>query len=169
MTCFNVQRAAMCGPLFMNSCQYPAKTDRIRQRQTARKSTRMTSRDRLGQAFAAHGITDSVRLESHVRGCDLSRPVEDLTLDPGMEFEVWVRDTGQPGKYGAPRGENPLQLGIMIEGRHREVFNVQQPFDVVICIAATFPTGLVNQVGGEVGGQQYILPPDWLKKVGRVS
>lgn len=135
----------------------------------------MTRRQRLEQAFEAHGIVDIARLESHVRGCDLTRPVTNQRLrpqtpsSPGNRFEVWVRDGGSPGKYGAPLGEDPKRVGIMIVGRHREIFEVRSSLTVVLCTAATFPAGLVERVGGEGGGRQYILPPNWLAKVERVS
>jgi hypothetical protein len=45
---------------------------------------------------------------------------------------------------------------------------VRTSLKVVLCTAATFPTGLVERVGGQGGGSQYILPPDWLEKVVRV-
>jgi hypothetical protein len=84
-------------------------------------------------------------------------------------FQVWVRDGGTPGKYGSPVGEDPARLGIRIQRRHQEVFEVIAELTVVVCTAATFPTGLVAGVGGEGGGTQYILPPNWLGKVVRIS
>lgn len=129
----------------------------------------MTRRQILEQAFAAHGILDAARLESHLLGCDLDKPVASVLLRAGDTFQVWVRDGGVPGKFGAPIGENPSQLGIMIEGRHCETFAVKRPLLVVACIAADFPNGLVQQVGGSGGGTQCILPPDWLEKVERIS
>ena len=128
----------------------------------------MTRYEQLEAAFRAHGINDDAVLESHVRGCDLTREVRIATLASGSRFEVWVRDGGVPGKYAAPPGENPLQLGIMIERRHREVFAVRQALDITVCTAATFPAGLVEQVGGQGGGMQYILPPKWLERVERI-
>jgi hypothetical protein len=135
----------------------------------------MTRRERLEQAFREHGIGDEQKLESHIRGCDLSRPVRNLLLRPptplrpGDQFQVWVRDGGTPGKYGAPPGEQPERLGIMIEGRHCEMFEVRILLNVVACTAATFPMGLVERVGGNGGGTQYILPPNWLESVERIS
>jgi hypothetical protein len=130
----------------------------------------MTRRQTLEQAFQRHGIADVETLESHVRGCDLKRPIIRTMLLPGAQFQVWVRDGGTPGKYGAPVGEDPERLGIMIERRHRQVFEVRTAlFDVVVCTAATFPMGLLERVGGDGGGTQYILPPNWLENVERIS
>jgi hypothetical protein len=129
----------------------------------------MTRRQIFEQAFAAYGIVDAARLESYLLGCDLNKPVASVRLRVGDRFQVWVRDGGIPGKFGAPIGEDPKRLGIMIEGRHRETFAVRRPFVVVACVAADFPSGLIQQVGGNGGGTQCILPPDWLEKVERTS
>jgi len=129
----------------------------------------MTRRQRLEQAFGVYGITDPDRLESHIRGCDLTRPVISKMLRPRNRLQVWVRDGGNPGKYGAPLGEDPERLGIMIDGRHQQIFEVHTVLTVVLCTAATFPAGLAEQVGGQGGGLQYILPPGWLAKVERIS
>jgi len=128
----------------------------------------MTGRQILERALAAHGITQPERVESHIRGCDLSFAVEERRLGIGFTFDIWVRDGGVPGKYAAPTGEDPAQLGIMIEKRHREVFVVQSEFTVTASIAALFPAGRVEHVGGLGGGIQYLLPPDWEMKVERI-
>lgn len=128
----------------------------------------MTSREQIEKALAAHGITDPVRLESHVRGCDLAQPVGVVALHPGDRLAMWVRDQGTPGKYAAPMEQDPLRLGIMIEGRHREVFEVTRELTVLRCTAATFPMGLVERVGVTGGGTQYILPPDWQANVEQI-
>jgi hypothetical protein len=128
----------------------------------------MTPREQIEEALAAHGIADPVRVESHIRGCDLARPIFALLLQPGDRIDVWVRDRGSPGKYAAPVGENPLRLGIMIEGRHLETYEVTSELAVLCSIAATFPPGLVERVGGMGGGTQYLLPPDWLFNVERI-
>jgi hypothetical protein len=128
----------------------------------------MTPREQIEKALEAHGIADSVRVESHIRGCDLARPVFTLLLQPGERIDVWVRDQGSPGKYAAPVGEDPLRLGIMIEGRHLETYKVMSKLTVLSCTAATFPIGLVERVGGMGGGTQYLLPPDWLFNVERI-
>jgi hypothetical protein len=129
----------------------------------------MTRRQRLEQAFRAYGVTDAARLESYVRGCDLKRPASSRTLQPGDMVQVWVRNGGTPGRYGSPPGEDPARLGIMIEALHQEIFVVRTALRVISCIAAAFPTGLVDDIGGEGGGRQYILPPDWLESVERIS
>jgi hypothetical protein len=128
----------------------------------------MTGRQILERALAAHGITQPERVESHIQACDLSFAVEEKQLEIGFNFDIWVRDGGVPGKYAAPAGEDPARLGIMIERRHREVFMVQSEFRVTVSIAALFPAGRVEQVGGLGGGIPYLLPPDWQEKVERI-
>jgi hypothetical protein len=129
----------------------------------------MTSREQIERALAAHGIIDSVRVESHLRGCDLNQPVSARLLRQGDSIGVWVRDQGTPGKYAAPLGEYPLRLGIMIEERHLETYVVTGELTVLRCTAATFPPGLIDRIGGAGGGIQYILPPEWLSKVERTK
>ena len=129
---------------------------------------RKNPRRLLERALAAHGITDAARIESHIRGCDLSRPVFEKTLKPGQRFCIWVRNAGLPGKYACHVNEDPTRLGIIMEGRHRELVAVREALTVVLSTAATFPAGLVERVGGMGGGIQYLLPPDWLTKVERV-
>jgi hypothetical protein len=139
---------------------------------TPRKTTRL---EKLKQAFKAHYGAEDWKVESHIRGSDLSRSVVRKVLRPrdelfrsGDQFQVWVRDGGQAGIYGAPLGEDPRRLGTMIEGRHREIFEVREPFRVVLCTAATFPAGLAEGVGGLGGGLQYILPPGWTSKAEKI-
>jgi len=129
----------------------------------------MRGRQLLEHAFRKHGISDVVRIESHIRGCDLSFPVVEQLFPVGETFAVWVRDGGVPGKYGAPVDQDPGSIGITIVGRHREVYRVLEPLLVVRCTAATFPSGVVDGVGGSGGGTQYVLPPSWLKSVERIA
>lgn len=128
----------------------------------------MQGRKLLEQALRAHGIDDPSRTESHISACDQTHPVTDHLLEAGMQFEVWVRDGGNPGMYAAPLGEPPERLGIILKGRHKEVYRVRETLKVTRCIAALFPFGKVVDVGGQGGGVQYILPPNWLLSVEKV-
>ena len=129
----------------------------------------MHGRELLENALRKHGIDDPIRIESHIRGVDLDLEVSEKTLDAGTTISVWIRDGGIPGKYGAPEDEDPSKLGIIVEGRHREIYRLKQAINVVSSIAASFPRGVVNEVGGEGGGIQYLLPPDWLDFVERIA
>ncbi len=103
-----------------------------------------------------------------MQACDHSFPIEEKRLDAGFVFEIWVGNEGAPGKYATPEGEAPARLGIMIDMRHREVFVVRSAFTVIASIAALFPLGKLEQVGGLGGGIQYFLPPEWQTKLERI-
>jgi hypothetical protein len=96
---------------------------------------------------------------TYLRGTDFSKPVLERTLMPGDQVQVWVRDGGQPGNHFAPSGTDPSTLGINVEGRHLETYEVTKPMQVMETTAAEFPNGLIPAVGGNGGGQQYIMPP----------
>ncbi len=127
------------------------------------------AKEKLEAAYRAHGVTQDPLLDSYVRGCDLGQPVEDFNLAPGDSFAVYVKDGTQAGKHAAPINVRPETLGIIMEGRHREVYDVVDSLIVVRCTAADFPIGLVANVGGSGGGIQYVLPPGWQSRVKRLS
>jgi hypothetical protein len=127
----------------------------------------MDHRQILEQAFRRHGESNPLVIESYIRGCDLTLPVFETVLLPGAVFEVWVRDEGIPGAFAAPPGEDPAKLAITISGRHLERYAVRESLSIVVCTAATFTEGLVDRVGGQGGGTQYILPPNWFDAVER--
>jgi len=129
----------------------------------------LDSRAKLEAAYRAHGIDHPALLDSYLRGCNFNQPVEEIELAPGAFFAVYVKDGYSPGKHGAPLDMPPATLGIMMDGRHREVFEVVDSFAVVQSTAADFPFGLVQGVGGQGGGLQYVLPPGWRSKVRRLS
>jgi hypothetical protein len=125
-------------------------------------------RELLTTAIKRHGTTDPERVESHIRGCNLDLPVSEEKLSVGAMFEVWVKDGKSPGKYGAPVGEDPAKLGVIIAGRHLERYRILVELTVIKCYAADFPLGVVTAVGGGGGGIQYFLPPQWLVSVERI-
>jgi hypothetical protein len=127
------------------------------------------SRWLIEEALRRHGISDPVKLESHLLACELEHPIVEELLDNGTIIDVWVADGREPGKYAAPQGSQPEELAITPEGRHLESFRLIQPLRVVRCIAAPFPVGKVPGVGGTGGGTQFIMPPNWLMAVERVA
>ncbi len=128
----------------------------------------MTVVELLVAAYRAHGIVSPTMLESYLAGTNLLADVSEVVLSENELFVIYVRDGGHPGKHGAPVDENPESLGIVLDGRHAEVFEVVEPFEVVRCIAADFERGKVPDVGGQGGGVRYILPPEWRTSARRV-
>jgi hypothetical protein len=125
--------------------------------------------EKVEAAYRAHGILQRSLLDSYLRGCDFNYPVIDVPFERGAVFVIYVRDGGDPGRHATLVGAQPETLGIMIEGRHREVFEVQESFTVVQTAIADFEAGLIPDVGGRGGGIQFILPPEWQTKVARIS
>lgn len=110
------------------------------------------------------------RITSQMESIDWSKSVEEVTLQPGDQVDMWVRNGGMPGGYGTTPGTSQ-GLGITMDPatglpaeRHLESFIVQEPISVIKSTAADFPDGKFSDVGGGGGGIQYHLPGDFLGK-----
>jgi hypothetical protein len=113
-------------------------------------------------------ITDE-NVSTYLKGTDFSKPVMKRPLNPGDRVDVWVRDGGKPGNHFAQPGTDPRTLGIDLEGRHLERYEVTEPIEVMDTAAADFPEGEVSGIGGKGGGRQLITPPGAVKLMRRIG
>lgn len=113
-----------------------------------------------------NGTYDPVVTGSNMDAC--GGPVTEKTFEPGDVIEMWVRDNGQPGSWSLPPGTDPETVGIITAGRHLERFVVTKRFTALESTAKDFPKGFVPGVGGEGGGQQYMMPPSWKAATARL-
>jgi type VI secretion system secreted protein VgrG len=130
---------------------------------------RLMRANEVANAYKQHPQITEKELPSYVAGSDLGADITHPTLLPGDEFEMWVRDGGEPGIHAVPPETDPNSIGIELEGRHLETFRVTEPLQVTQSTAADFPSGQVPGVGGTGGGTQYILPPGWQGSVEKVG
>ncbi len=107
---------------------------------------------------------------SHVRGIDLSQPVELVDVAKGDKLIQYNRP-GKQGKYLAPEGTNPEKLGISGDGRIKQTYEGgDQPVTTLRSTAKEIPDfvardGTVTKGGGGGGVQYQTATPEALKEI----
>jgi hypothetical protein len=109
------------------------------------------------------------KIPAYLDGIDLSKPVQTRTLQPGDEFVVWEHQGAKPGdaSWATFDGVSPDEVGILPEGRTPVTYVVQQPVTVLESTAESYPTGVMDGIGGTGGGPQLCMPDNWIQSVAR--
>lgn len=134
-------------------------------------ATRAEQRRMVGDWYRQSGVPEN-EIASYVEGTDLNKPVLQPTLKQKERVEVWVIKGSQAGRHFTRPGTDPYTLGIVVEAREKQVFEIQEDVEVIETTAADFPTTEANiamGLGGKGGGQQFIMPAGWQQKLKRVE
>ncbi|MDB6067529.1 MAG: Zn-binding Pro-Ala-Ala-Arg protein involved in TypeVI secretion [Pedosphaera sp.] len=122
-------------------------------------------------AYKGKGSNDQTAAQkraSLVDATDLTKPVVRRRLPLGMQM---IRYQGIDGGWhihlAYPNGD-PAELGINVRGRLLLRYIIEAPFEVLETTSKTIPAGVVWGVGGQGGGKQLIMPPDWERYVRRI-
>lgn len=101
------------------------------------------------------------KIDSHLEGIDFSKPVDpDYTIPKGtnvVQYQVPGRPTG---RYFAPVGTPPEELGIDPTGRVAQVYTTTEDITVLKSTAAdtTGKPGIPASAQGKGGGTQFFTP-----------
>jgi hypothetical protein len=117
---------------------------------------RMTTFLRQYPSLAGHSIDD---LYPYLRSADFTKPVLNKVLSAGQRIEAWELPGWPAEKFFTNMGTDPKQLGIILDGRVRRVYEVVKPIHALESTVAPYPTNIYPGVGGQGGGLQLMLPP----------
>ncbi len=108
-------------------------------------------------------------LAKHMQSARRYSRIRKIKLRPGTVVEQWTRTGGVPGIFSTPLGSDPAKLGIDLQGRILVRYKVKQTMEVLETVIEDFKSGEIAGVGGNGGGIQYILPPEWGRYVQKTN